>query len=109
MAERDEAVALGFSCGLVEDDDGLVEVAVGGEDGSEGVGGGIAGEAADEELAEGGVTVGEGADGVEDVGVAEGGGLEEVEELVLGEGLEDLADVVGGEGCDGGGRWLLWW
>lgn len=41
MLERDEAVAFGFSSGLVGNYDGLVEVAEGGEERAEGVGGGV--------------------------------------------------------------------
>lgn len=65
MAERDEPVALGAAGGLVGDDDGLLEVAEGGEDGPERVGVGLPAEPPHEELAEGRVPVGGGAHGVE--------------------------------------------
>lgn len=83
VLEGDEAVAFGLAGVLVEDDDGLVEIAVGGEEGAEGVGCGLEAEAADEELAKGGLAVGDGADGVEDIGVPYDGVLEDVEELLL--------------------------
>ena len=57
VAEGDEAVALRLAGGLVEYDDGLLEVAVGGEEGAEAVGGGVPAEAADEELTLGDVGV----------------------------------------------------
>lgn len=101
MLESDEAVALALPRGLVEDDDGLLELAVGGEEGAEAVVGGVPAEAADEELAAGGVGVGDGAGGGAEVGVAEQGVLEEVEELVLGEALEHPAALVAGEGGAG--------
>lgn len=77
------------------DDDGLVELAEGGEEGAEGVGGGVGAEASDEELPEGGVLVGDGADGFEDVGVANDGVFEDVDELVLSKGLEEPPGVFG--------------
>ncbi|KAG5549937.1 hypothetical protein RHGRI_015039 [Rhododendron griersonianum] len=43
------------------------------------------------------------AEGGKDVGVAEGGGLDDGEELVVGEGGEEAAGVVGGE-LGGGGE-----
>lgn len=75
MAERHEAIALGLTGGLVEDHDGLLELAVGREQGAEAVGGCVPTEAADEELALGDVGVGDGADGGEDVGVTGDGVL----------------------------------
>ncbi|PON73816.1 LOW QUALITY PROTEIN: hypothetical protein TorRG33x02_248680 [Trema orientale] len=97
VLEGDEAVPFGLAGVLVEDNDGLVEVAVGGEEGAEGLGGGLGAEAADEELPEGGVAVREGAHSVEDVRVANDGVLEDVEELVVGEGVEEPASVFWGE------------
>ncbi|KAM2308942.1 hypothetical protein ACFX1S_031104 [Malus domestica] len=69
MAKRDEPVTLGFPGGFVEDDDGLLDLSVRGEEGSEALGGGVPAEAADEELALGGVGIGDVEDGVEDVDV----------------------------------------
>lgn len=96
MFKSDEAVALGFSGGLVEDYDGLVELAEGGEDGAEGIGGGVGAEAADEELSEGEVSVGDGAQGFEDVRVANDGVFEDFYEMLVGHGLEELPKVFWG-------------
>ncbi|PON41345.1 hypothetical protein PanWU01x14_290140 [Parasponia andersonii] len=97
VLEGDEAVPFGLAGVLVEDDDGLVEVAVRGEEGAEGLGGGLGAEATDEELPEGGVAVGDEANGVEDVRVANDSVLEDVEELVVGERVEEPASVFRGE------------
>lgn len=59
MLECDKAVAFGLSGGFVSDDDGFVDVTEGGEEGAEFVGGGFPTEAANEELAAGGVGVGD--------------------------------------------------
>lgn len=83
MLVRDEAVALGLARVLVGDDDGFVDGTVGGEERSELVGGCVGAKAADEELAAGGVGVGEGAGRGEEVGVVEEGGGEDLEEVVV--------------------------
>ncbi|XXG68007.1 hypothetical protein AAC387_Pa06g1210 [Persea americana] len=67
---------------------GLVEVTIGGEEGAE---------ARDEELALDRVACGDVSNGVEDVGVADGGVLKDFEELSGGEGLNDLAGILGSE------------
>lgn len=95
MAERDEPVALGAAGGLVGDDDGLLEVAEGGEDGPERVGVGLPAEPPHEELAEGRVPVGGGAHGVEGHPRGERGGGGDVGELVPGERLDEAEEVVG--------------
>lgn len=65
MLERYESVSLRFPGGFIGDNDGFIEFAKDGEDGAELVGGGFPAEAADEELALGGVGIGDRADGVE--------------------------------------------
>lgn len=110
VLEGHKAITFRLSCGLIEDNYGLVEVAVGGKESAKGLGGGLGAEATDEELTEGRITIGNGADGVENVEVSYGGVLEDVDELVLSEGLEELACVFRGDGCGcgcvcgGGGR-----
>lgn len=49
----------------------------------------------DEDLAVGDVAVGGGADEGEEGGVGDGGGGEEVDQLLLGVGFEELLDIVG--------------
>lgn len=97
MAEGDKPVALGPPGGFVSDDDGLLEVAVGGEDGAERVGCGLPPKPPNEELAEGRVAVGGCAHGVERVRRDERGGGRDVRKLVPGERLEEAEDVVAGE------------
>lgn len=104
VAERDEPVALGAAGGLVGDDDGLLEVAEGGEDGPERVGVGLPAEPPHEELAEGRVPVGGGAHGVEGHPRGERGGGGDVGELVPGERLDEAEEVVAGEAERGGAR-----
>lgn len=107
MAEGDEPVTLGPPRGFVGDDDGLLEVPVGGEDGAERVGCGLPPEPPNEELAEGRVAVGGCAHGVERVRRDERGGGRDVRKLVPGERLEEAEDVVAGEaqrGSPTGGR-----
>ena len=58
------------------------------------VGGGLLAKAADEELVLDGVSIGDVANGVEDVGVADGGVLEDFEELLGGEGLKDFVGIL---------------
>ena len=72
------------------DEYGFVEVSVGGEEGTELLGGRVPIEATNVELASGGVAVGEGAHDFDDVRVAEGSRLEDVENMVRGEGLNDI-------------------
>lgn len=93
MLKRDEAVALGFSGGLIEDYDCLVKLAEGGEDGAEGIGGGVGAETADEELSESEVSVGDGAQRFEDVRVVNDGVFKDFYEMLVGHGLEELPKV----------------
>lgn len=92
-----KAVAFAFTSGLIKNYDTFFDFAIRGEEGAELLCGGFPAEAADEELALGGVMVGDGSDGREDVGVAEDGGLDDGEELVVGEGGDEAASVVEGE------------
>lgn len=123
MSKCDEAVAPRFSGDLIEDDNGLLELAVGGEQSAEALGGGVPAEASDEELALRGVEIGDRSDGVKDVHVAGDGLLEDVDELIRVESLNELASIFGGEFGDGGGvgvqndavlvqlsllRWIHW-
>ncbi|GER31781.1 chloroplastic acetylcoenzyme A carboxylase 1 [Striga asiatica] len=76
VLERDESVALGFSGTLIGDNDGVgfVEFAVGREHLAKFIGGGLPAEAANEEFTLDGIRVGDGAHGLQDIGVAEDGG-----------------------------------
>ena len=67
------------ACGLIEDDDDLLEVFVGGESGVEDVAGGVPVEAANEELVLGHVRVRNGVHDDRDVEVASHRVLEDVE------------------------------
>lgn len=106
MLEGHKAIPFRLSRGLVKDNYCLVEVAVGGKESAQGLGGGLRAEAADEKLTERGITIGNRAYGFEYVEVANDGVLEDVDELVLSEGLEELARVFRrddrGCGCGGG-------
>ena len=75
-----------------------------------GVGGGLPAEAADEELVLDKVAIGDIVNNVKDVEVADGGVLEDFEELLGGEGFKDLAGIVGSElggGFEGGDAVLI--
>lgn len=102
MLEGDEAVALGLTGLLVEDDHGLLELSVGREQGAEAVRGGVPTESADEELALRRVRVRQGSHAVKHVNVAGSRGRHDVEELVLVDAVDDFTDVFGGEFRDRG-------
>lgn len=87
VLEEEEAVALGFSGGLVDDDVAVLDLAVLGEEGADLVGGGLPAEAVDEDLAVGGVAVCDAVDLAEEGGVGGGGGAEEIDQLLLAEGF----------------------
>lgn len=93
----DESIALAPAGRPVMDHDGLLEVAEGGEDGAEPIGGRLPPEAANEKLPLGKVAVCDGADSVEDASIVAHGLGDDDPELVLGEGLEDLAGNLGGQ------------
>lgn len=103
MLKSNKPIPLGLPGPFIGNNNGFLDLSEGGEDSAEALGGGFPAEAADEELALSGVGVGDGADGVEDVGVAEEGGTEDRDELVFGEGFEDFVGVGGGEGAEMGG------
>lgn len=71
MLERYETVTFRLAGLSVEDGAGIFDKTERGEDAAEGAAGGFRGEAADEELPQGGVTIGDGANGDENVEVAE--------------------------------------
>jgi len=85
--EEHEAIALGLAGGLVRDGLAVLDFAVGGERGGEGVAGGVPAEAMYEDLAVGGVGVGGVAYPVRHVAVLGGCLDEESRDLMLSEGF----------------------
>lgn len=94
VAEEDEAVALGSAACLVDDDAAVVNVAVAGESGTEALRGSVPAEAVDEELAVGGVEIGDAADLREGGRVGGGSGAEEADELVPRQRLQERPHVI---------------
>ncbi|PON93247.1 hypothetical protein TorRG33x02_108190 [Trema orientale] len=85
--------------GLVEDHDGLLELAVSGEEGAEAFGGGVPPESFDEELRMGDIAICDRSNAVEHISVSVAGDdfLEDIEELVQIERVDELSSVLGGE------------
>ena len=82
---------------FIRDANGFLEQTVSKGERTEHIVGGVPAEAANEELAVGGVAVGDGSDGAEDIEVANGSVLDYLEELFVSEGLDDFASVLDGE------------
>lgn len=101
MLERHETIAFALPRVLVQNYNGLLELAVGREEASQALGGGVPAEAADEELALRGVGICDQSDGIENVGVAGDGVQEHVDELIGGEALDDFPGVFAIELGDG--------